>query len=453
MQFPKDFVWGAATAAYQVEGAACEDGKGLSIWDTFCKQPGRVFEGQSGDVACDSYHRFKEDVALMAKLGIRAYRFSVSWPRVLPNGTGAVNEKGVAFYSALIDELLKNGITPYLTLFHWDYPQALFERGGWLNPDSSDWFAEYASLVGERFGDRVKHFMTVNEPQCFIGLSYVGTVHAPGIHFPRAAALKMAHNVLLSHGKAVQALRAAAPDCKIGLAPIGDSYFPATERPEDIEAARQATFRTDPENWAFSIPWWSDPILFGRYPQDAVTAFGEDMPAVGANDMKIISQPMDFYGQNIYQASPVSSDGRGGYRLAPRKTGHAKTAIGWPVTPEILYWLPKFLYERYKTPLLITENGVSCTDAPSADGKVHDSVRIDFLKAYLLNLGRAVREGVDVRGYFHWSLLDNFEWANGYNDRFGLIYIDYETQKRIPKDSAFWYSETVRTNGAGLQDR
>lgn len=451
MQFPKDFIWGAATAAYQIEGAAYEDGKGLSVWDTFCKQPDRVFEGQSGDVACDSYHRFKEDVALMAKLGIKAYRFSVSWPRVLPDGTGAVNEKGVAFYSALIDELLKNDITPYLTLFHWDYPQALFERGGWLNPDSPEWFAAYARLVGERFGDRVKHFMTINEPQCFIGLSYVQTVHAPGIAFPRAAALKMAHHVLLSHGRAVQALRAAVPGCRIGLAPTGNSFIPATERAEDVEAARLATFRTDPENWAFSIPWWSDPILLGRYPQDGVEAFGADMPKVGAGDLEIISQPLDFYGQNIYNSKLVASDGQGGYVPAPYRVGHRKTAVGWPVTPESLYWLPKFLYERYKTPIFITENGLSCTDAPSADGKVHDPARVDFLEAYLLQLGRAIDDGADIRGYFQWSLLDNFEWANGYDERFGLVYVDYETQERTPKDSAFWYSEVMRTNGASLE--
>lgn len=451
MYFPKDFVWGGATASYQVEGAAREDGKGLSVWDTFCRQPGRIFEDCSGDTACDHYHRFREDVALMKRLGLKAYRFSVSWPRLLPDGIGTVNEKGVAFYSALIDELLQNDITPYLTLFHWDYPQALFERGGWLNPDSPEWFAQYAQLIGRRFGDRVSHFMTLNEPQCFIGLSFDKTAHAPGIAFPRPLVLKMAHHVLLAHGKAAQALRAQAPGCRVGIAPTGASFLPATDRAEDIEAARRATFHTDPGDWGFSIPWWSDPILLGRYPEEAVEAFGEDMPPVGPDDMRTICQPLDFYGQNIYHSTSVVSDGKGGFAPAPRPVGHRRTAIGWPVTPDSLYWVPKFLYERYKTPIVITENGLSCTDAVSADGKVHDPARIDFLQDYLAALSRALTDGVDIRGYFHWSLMDNFEWARGYDERFGLIYVDYATQRRIPKDSAQWYREIIRSNGACIR--
>ncbi|WP_069999507.1 GH1 family beta-glucosidase [Cellulosilyticum sp. I15G10I2] len=450
MSFPQDFIWGAATASYQIEGAAYEDGKGLSVWDVFCKEPGRVFQGHSGDVACDHYHRMKEDVKLMADMGLKAYRFSISWPRVIPNGVGEVNEKGLQFYSDLVDELIKYNITPYATLFHWDYPYELQKRGGWLNPDSPKWFEAYTKVVADKLGDRLKNYFTFNEPQCFIGISMVQTIHAPGIKYPTKDALQMAHNVLLAHGRAVKVLRETIKDCKIGYAPTGSSFYPATEKPEDIEAARQANFNVEIDNWAFGIGWWSDPVMLGTYPKEAVEKFGELMPEIGPQDMTLISQPLDFYGQNIYHSIPAASDGAGGFKKLDPPAGHPRTAIGWPITPESFYWLLKFLYERYKTPIVITENGMSAHDTISLDGKVHDPNRIDYLNRYLLELKKAIDDGIDVKGYFQWSLMDNFEWANGYNDRFGLVYVNFQTQERILKDSALWYKEVIRTNGQSL---
>lgn len=449
MGFRKDFIWGTATASFQIEGAAFEDGKTPSVWDEFCKQPGKVYGGHDGLVACDHYHRYKEDVAIMKEMGIDAYRFSISWPRVIPGGVGKANEKGIAFYGNLIDELLKNDITPYVTLFHWDYPYELFCKGGWLNPDSVDWYTDYARVCAQAFGDRVKNFITFNEPQCFIGLGYQEAVHAPGILYPVKDVLQMGHNVLLAHGKTVKMLRETVKDVKIGYAPTGTFFYPDTDTPENIEAARKATFDVPAENWWFSCAWWSDPIFLGRYPE--VKEFKDIMPEIKPGDMELISQPLDFYGQNCYHAAPVvHSDNPRGYEMAPRPIGHAKTAIGWPITPQGYYWMPKFLYERYKKPILITENGLSCHDAPSPDGKVHDPNRIDYVRAHLENLEKAADDGVDVIGYLHWSFMDNFEWAKGYDDRFGLVYVDYATQKRIMKDSAHWYKDYIARRKAGV---
>ncbi len=450
MGFREDFIWGVATASYQIEGAAYEDGKGLSVWDDFCRQRGRIFEGHTGDVACDHYHRYQEDIALMASLGVKNYRFSISWPRILPEGTGKVNPKGLDFYKKLVDSLLSHGITPYATLFHWDYPLALLHRGGWLNPDSSDWFAEYTHQVAQALGGSLKNYITLNEPQCFIGISYLDTVHAPGIGHSLKDNLAMTHHVLLAHGKAVQTLRADVAGSKVGFAPTGATYDPATHSKEDIEAARAATFAVNKENWGFNIAWWCDPALLGHYPEEGLRNLEDILPAIGGGDMKQIHQPLDFHGQNIYQSAPVQADGKQGFKEAKRPVGHPKTAIGWPVTPESLYWAPKFLYERYKTPFIITENGLSCHDVVSLDGKVHDPNRIDFLHRYIRNLRKAAEEGADIIGYFQWSFMDNFEWAKGYDDRFGLVYVDYETQKRIPKDSAFWYQQVMETNGNTL---
>jgi len=450
MGFRKDFVWGAASASYQVEGAAYEDGKGLSIWDMFCKQPGRIRDGSNGDVACDHYHRYKEDVMLMKEVGLKAYRFSVSWPRVIPAGIGPVCEKGLDFYDRLVDELLNAGIIPYVTLFHWDYPYELFRRGAWLNPDSPKWFADYVSVVAKKLGDRVKNFFTLNEPQCFIGICYDKTVHAPGIHFPIWDTLLMAHHVLLGHGMAVRAIRAAISDANVGIAPTCSAHFPVSDKPEDIEAARMAFFDVT-EDWTWSVSVWSDPIIFGEYPEALIKRYGQYMPNIGQDDMKIISEPIDFYGQNIYNGCPIKSDGKGGYEFVARKPGYDITASKWPITPEALYWGPKFLYERYKKPFYITENGLSCQDVVSVDGKVHDPNRIDFLYRYLREYKRAAEDGVDARGYFHWCFTDNFEWEKGYTERFGIVYCDFETQQRILKDSAYWYRDTIEANGENLK--
>ena len=448
MSFKLDFIWGVATASFQIEGATDEDGRGESCWDIYCTMPEKIYGGHDGKVACDHYHRYKEDIKLMKELGIKAYRFSISWPRILPEGIGNINEKGVQFYSNLIDELLKNEIVPYITLFHWDYPEALQRKGAWSNEESSDWFAEYTQIVAEKFGDRVKHYFTFNEPQCFIGAGYVEGLHAPGHKASQKETLLMAHNVLLAHGKAVSILRKKIKDSKVGYAPTGNSYYPATDKKEDIEAAYKACFNII-DNWSFSIAWWSDPILLGEYPKEGVLLYKDNMPVVTDEEMKLISQPLDFYGQNVYQSRPVISDGEGGYKLLEFCSGYPRTAMGWPVTPQSLYWIPKFLYERYRCPIIITENGMACHDAVSLDDRVHDPNRIDYLKRYLMELERVTNEGVDICGYFYWSFMDNFEWTNGYDKRFGLVYIDYEGQERIPKDSFYVYQKLIRRNGAG----
>lgn len=453
MSFRKDFLWGTATASYQVEGAAYRDGKGLQIWDVFCKTPGKILDGSSGDRACEHYDRYKEDVKLMASLGIKAYRFSISWARILPDGTGAVNQKGLGFYGKLIDELLTYGIEPCITLYHWDLPYELYIRGGWMNPDIVKWFAEYARIVVEAFSDKVSKFITFNEPQCFIGLSHVMGEHAPGLKNPLKDTFLMAHHVLMAHGAAVQAMRAAAKrPVEIGYAPTGAMYYPATQCREDIEAARIKTFSTpeNADNWSWNIGWWSDPVMLGSYPEDGMERYREYLPRIGQGDLELMCQPIDFYGQNIYNGQCIKAGKDGGPVIVDRETGAGKTAAGWPVTPECLYWVPRFLYERYKKPIYITENGLSCHDVVSLDGKVHDPNRIDFTARYLRELKRAAEDGVDIRGYFHWSLMDNFEWAKGYTERFGLIYVDYASQERILKDSAYWYKEVIADNGERL---
>lgn len=446
MGFKKDFVWGAATASYQIEGAWNEDGKGLSIWDVFSHEPNKICEGHTGDVACDHYHRYKQDVKLMKQLGIKAYRFSISWPRLIPNGVGKLNPKGVGFYSNLIDELLENGIEPYITLFHWDYPYELYKKGGWLNDDSVNWFADYAARVAELFSDRVKNFITFNEPQCFIGESYLGAAHAPGLRVSYKDVFQMCHNVLKAHGAAVIALRKNAKQpIKIGYAPTGTVCYPSSENEADIEAARKNMFKCNYINNGvmWNISWWSDPVILGKYPQDGLELYKEYLPEITDEDMKLINQPIDFFGSNIYNGEEVKSDSNGNPVIVARKIGHGKTAIQWTVTPESLRWGPRFYYERYKLPFFITENGMSAHDVVSLDGKVHDPNRIDFLNRYLIELEKATDDGVDIGGYFQWSFMDNFEWAKGYTERFGLVYVDYETQQRIPKDSAYWYKNWI----------
>ena len=453
MSFRKDFIWGAATASYQIEGAAYEDGKGLSVWDRFSHEPGKIVEGHTGDVACDHYHRFKEDVALMKEMGVKNYRFSLSWPRLIPNGMGEVNEAGVSFYNALIDELIDAGIRPFITLFHWDYPVELQKRGAWENPDSPKWFEAYAELVAKRFGDRVKDFITLNEPQCFIGLGYGNGEHAPGYQLPLSATVAMSHHVLVAHGLAVKALRKYAPGCRVGYAPCGDARIPASEDPADIEAARRAYFQVgdNPEGWAFNVSWWSDPPILGRYPEDGLARFERYLPRGWEKDLETICQPLDFYCQNIYNGRIIrAADNAQGFEEVPKPAGHPKTAIQWFVNPDVLYWGPKFLCERYKLPFMITENGMSCHDAVSLDGCVHDPNRQDYMHRCLLAYRRAAQDGVDAIGYLAWSLLDNYEWAMGYNERFGLVYVDYATQKRTVKDSFHWYKTVMESNGENL---
>lgn len=449
MGFAKDFVWGAATSSYQIEGTGRDSGKGQNIWDVFTKEPGRVYEGHTGDIACDHYHRFREDVAYMKELGLKGYRFSIDWSRVLPEGTGKVNEKGIDFYNALIDELLEQGIEPYITLYHWELPYEIYKRGGWMNPEIVEWFGQYARLVAERFSDRVKYFFTLNEPQCFVGLGFLQGCHAPGVKAPLRDTFEMAHNALKAHGRAVQMLRAyGKQNVQIGYAPTRGMCYPEKETPKDIEAARKALFALpdDLSNWTWNVSWWSDPVILGKYPEEGMKKYEKYLPVITDEDMKLISQPIDFYGQNIYNGRCIRMGTDGRPEEVRRPAGFPKTATNWPVTPEALYWGPKFLYERYRKPIYITENGMACHDTVSQDGKVHDPNRIDFLARYLKNLKRAAEE-IDIRGYFQWSLMDNFEWDKGYAERFGIIYVDFETQERIWKDSAYWYRDLIHRNG------
>ncbi|MEZ6243324.1 MAG: GH1 family beta-glucosidase [Phycisphaerales bacterium] len=454
MAFPKDFVWGVASSAYQIEGAAREGGRSPSVWDTFCETPGKVFEANTGDVACDHVHRMEEDVELIAALGVGAYRLSISWPRVMPEGTGRVNEEGLAFYDRLVDALLARGVAPWVTLYHWDHPQAVQDRGGWLGRESADWFAEYTGAVVDRLSDRVDHWMTINEPQIFIGHGHVLGTHAPGLKLTRKESLLAAHHALLAHGKAAQVIRAKAKTTpSVGWAPVGDVVSPIDDSASSLEAARQLMFRVrDLEgNWAFNNTWFGDPVVFGRYPQDAVEAFGGDAPEPRRGDMEQIAQPLDFYGVNVYTGRRAKM-GSKGPELVGFPPGHPRTAFGWAVEPESLYWGTKLLAERYKLPLYMTENGLASMDWVAQDGTVPDHGRIDFLSRYIGALERAAAEGVDIRGYFHWSIMDNFEWAEGYRMRFGLVHVDYETQKRTPKASYAWYRGVVEHGGVGVAD-
>lgn len=457
MSFRSDFTWGAATASYQIEGATRADGKGLSVWDQFTRWPGKTPQGEHGEVACDHYRRMADDVALMAELGLKAYRFSLSWPRIQPGGRGAANAAGLDFYDRLVDALLAKNITPWATLFHWDFPLALYQEGGWSHPDSPSWFSEYTALVADRLGDRVMQWMTLNEPQMFVKLGHQLGVHAPGLVLPAADLVRITHHVLLAHGKAVRTIRerAKAPS-SIGWAPaVGVSAVAAgfADDPEVIQHARDGFFGlADVNDFAGGTAVWNDAALLGRYPESYVAAHEASLPAGWREDLAEIRQPLDFCGLNIYAAwghHGRDAQGRLSYRheskLGP---GFPRTLFGWPMTPEALYWGPRFFHERYGVPIVITENGMSGHDWVALDGGVHDAHRIDFTARYLRELRRAAAEGVDIRGYFHWSFMDNFEWAEGYKHRFGLVHVDFETLRRTPKDSAFWYRDVIAANGA-----
>lgn len=450
--FREDFAWGVASSAYQIEGRDKEDGCGKNIWDTFTEE-GRVYENQNAYVSCDEIHRYKEDFALMRLLGIRAYRFSLSWARILPEGTGRVNEKAIVLYRDMILEMKKNGITPYITLYHWEFPQALQDRGGWLNEDVIGWFGEYAKVVAENFSDLCEYFFTLNEPQCFVGLGHLSGVHAPGKKMEIKETFQIAHNALRAHGQAVINLRKyAKQEIKIGYAPTCGVAYPATDSKEDIEAAKKVYFGfyNPIDNWTWNVAWFSDPVFLGSYPKEGLEKYKEYLPKITKEDMELIHQPIDFMGQNIYNGYPVRAGADGEPEFVSREPGFAKTAANWPVTPEAFYWGVRFLSERYHLPLYITENGMSCHDNVSRDGRVHDPNRIQFLDEYLSALCRANDDGADVRGYFLWTFLDNFEWDKGYNERFGIVYVDFATQKRIVKDSAYWYQKVIESNGKEL---
>ena len=453
-EFPKDFLWGAATAAYQVEGAAAEDGRGPCIWDMLCRKPGKVWRDQCPDRSADHYHRMKEDVALMKNMGLPAYRFSISWSRVLPEGTGAVNAKGLDFYDRLLDELLAAGIAPWATLYHWDLPLALYHRGGFLNRDVAEWFADYTRVVARKLGDRVAAWMPLNEPQVYIGSGMQLGRHAPGDQLRFTEVMLAAHNTMRGHGRAVQAVRAEVKKkVLVGTAQAGVNRIPATLAADDVKIARERALATDPETM-YSNTLWLDAMVLGKYPAEYLKGNAAHLPplfstGVLADDLKVIGQPLDFIGINQYQADRVRRGKDGKAETVPWPDGFPITAsFEWAVAPETMYWMPKFIYERYKMPLYITENGVSVRDWVSLDGKCHDPTRIDFTARYLRELGRAIADGVPVRGYFHWSLLDNFEWADGYAGRFGLYRVDFEDDAR-PRTrtlSADTYAAVARSN-------
>jgi beta-glucosidase len=463
--FPRDFVWGASTSAYQIEGARRADGGGESIWDQFSRKPGKVRQGQTGETACQHYHHYREDVKLFAALGLRAYHFSVSWPRVLPDGTGDINERGLDFYDRLVDALLAENITPWITLFHWDLPSALYARGGWLNPDSAAWFARYAELVVKRLSDRVRHFITLGEPICFIGTGMFKGGHAPGDQHELRDVLQAGHHALLAHGTAVRAMRAAARQpLQIGLKGVSEPRVPVPPelallgnsdpvyRDADIHAARELTFRVDARPDASSVwfmSWWTDPIYLGAYPERALADYGRAAPRIKAGEMAIIGERLDFFAVNTYKGiwARAGAEGPEDVEFPP---GFPTSTYGWPIVPEAAYWGPRFLHERYRLPIVITENGLACRDWVGVDGRVRDSQRIDFLHRYLREAHRAISDGVPIFGYFHWSALDNFEWDEGYNQRFGLIHVDFSTQKRTPKDSAHFYRDVIATQGRSL---
>ncbi|WP_245541870.1 GH1 family beta-glucosidase [Uliginosibacterium gangwonense] len=435
--FPSDFAWGTATSAYQIEGAAQEDGKGVSIWDRFSHQPGAIEDGSTGDVACDHYHRLESDLDLLVKLGINAYRFSIAWPRVQPLGQGAWNPQGLDFYDRLVDGLLQRGITPHATLYHWDLPQTLQDMGGWANRDTCQYFAEYARTIATRLGDRVKAFATHNEPFVSAMLGNLMGIHAPGLKDAKTAS-QIAHHILLSHGMAVRAMRAATK-ADLGIVLNLSPTTPATSSQADQDKAEQ--------EFAFVSRWYLDPLFRGTYPS---TPAPIPLPDVQTGDMALIQQPIDFLGINYYFRDWCSTDTPP--IPAPCKQGCSE--MGWEIYPEGIYELLTKINREYKLPALyISENGVACADSIADDGLVHDAQRIRFIEDHLHELKRAIAEGVDVRGYFYWSLMDNFEWSKGFAMRFGLIHIDYPTQQRTFKDSALWYRDYIQRERFGAQQK
>ena len=442
--FPKNFLWGAASSAYQIEGYSVADGGGKSIWDTFSHTPGKIAYGDHGDIACDAYHRYAEDIGLLKELGVKAYRFSTSWARIDPEADGNWNEAGLAYYDKIVDGCLAAGIEPYMTLYHWELPQAAEDRGGWCSEETAHSFARFAGMMASRFRGRVRHYFTLNEPQCTTSLGYQQGIHAPGHRLELPLLLRIHVNQMMAHGLAQRAIKAADPEAMVGIASTGNLCYPESETAGDIAAARRATFAVSEENWIFTHQWLLDPIVLGRFPDCAGTALEPLVQEVTHRQLEIIHTVPDMLGYNIYNGHMVRSKGAD-FEYVPKYPGFPRTALKWPVTPEVLDWGVRFLQERYGLPGYITENGLSCNDRIYLDGKVHDPDRIDFLTRYLSALSRAVESGADIRGYFHWSTTDNLEWHSGYGERFGLIYIDFPSGQRIPKDSFYWYQKLIRS--------
>ena len=442
--FPQDFVWGAATASYQIEGAATQDGRGESVWDRFCATPGKVRNGDTGAVACDFYHRYSDDIALRRELAIAAFRFSVAWPRVIPSGRGAVNPKGLDFYDRLVDELLGNGITPFVTLFHWDTPQPLEDAGGWPVRETVDAFTEYVAAVADRLGDRVRHWITHNEPWVVSWVGHGWGHHAPG-RTSDADALATAHHLLLSHGQAVQILRERSPGADVGITLNLDFVYAETDDDEDAAAAAWVD--------GFHNRWFLDPIFRGAYPEDMAETWRDILPEIRDGDLETIAQPIDFLGVNNYTSPLVAADTDGQRSRIVRRADVDRTDMGWEIVPGGLRdmllrvsrdYAPKAIY--------VTENGAAFPDVRGHDGSVGDPERQGYLEGYIGAVAEAVASGAPLRGYFAWSLLDNFEWAWGYWKRFGLIFIDYATLERVPKGSVYWYRDLIAAQRAQGED-
>lgn len=441
VRFPDGFLWGCATAAYQIEGSPLADGAGASIWHRFSHTPGNIHAGETGDVACDHYRRWREDVALMREMGLKAYRFSVAWPRVLPQGRGTVNRAGLDFYERLVDALLEAGIVPFVTIYHWELPGALQDLGGWANRDVAGWFADYAAVLFRALGDRVRHWITLNEPWCAAHLGYIAGVHAPGMR-DLWAGLRAVHHLLLGHGLAVQAFRAADPGRgKIGITLNLGPQHPASPSEADLAAARRAD--------AYHNRLFLDPVFRGRYPEEVVRQFAGAWPEVQEGDMRVIATPLDFLGVNYYSRGIVADapgEGLLGTRGVPPPG--PRTAMGWEIYPEGLFELLMRIHAEYGAPVVyVTENGAAFEDRPDASGQVDDPDRLDYLRAHFLQAHRAIQQGVRLAGYFVWTLMDNFEWAYGYSKRFGLVYVDYPTQRRIVKRSGRWFAGVIARNG------
>jgi beta-glucosidase len=431
--FPHNFLWGAATAAYQIEGAWDEDGKGESIWDRFSHTQGKVTNGDTGDMACDHYHRYQDDIGLMRRLGLKAYRFSTAWTRILPSGRGRINPPGLDFYDRLVDALCAANIEPFVTLYHWDLPYMLHEQGGWNNRDVAYVFADYAALMVKRLGDRVRYWTTINEPGVILFNGHMTGEHAPGIQDAKVA-YQVGHHLILAHGLAVQAMRGVAPKLHYGIVLNQWMADPASDTPAD-NAAAQAV-------WDRSEPHFLDAIFKGHYPPQMYELLGKSMPAIKDGDMTLISQKLDYLGLNYYSRNLVSSSG-----IINPVPGSEYTEMGWEVcAPALRRLLNKINNEYDLPPIYITENGAAFPDEVTPDGNVHDERRLDYLRQHFIQTRLAMQDGVDVRGYFVWSLLDNFEWAHGFTKRFGLIHVNYDTQDRIIKDSGNWYAEVIRKN-------
>jgi beta-glucosidase len=439
LRFPDGFVWGSATASYQIEGSPLADGAGASIWHTFSHTPGVIAGDDNGDVACDHYRRWKEDVALMRDLGLKAYRFSVAWPRVLPDGDGAVNEAGLAFYDRLTDELLAAGIEPMVTLYHWDLPQALEDRGGWANPQIGGIYASYAETMFSRLGDRVKKWITFNEPWVFHWVGSVLGIHAPGKN-DMASAILGGHHTLRAHGLAVRRFRDLVPGGEIGITVSVQAHRPATDDPEDVAAAARAR--------AFQNEWFVDPIVLGDYPAALREQFSTMLPEIGSEDRALFGERIDFVGVNYYTRNVHRHDENGFFRAAVERPAGVYTAMDWEIYPAGLLEVLREFHARYGLPIYVTENGAGFEDERiAADGVVHDGERLRYVQSHLEMCHRAIAEGVDLRGYLVWSLMDNFEWGFGYAKRFGIVRCDFATQARTAKQSALWFRDVIAANG------